>query len=116
MVYGWIPVPFIMAGLYLTIGHLLLARLEWESVYYAVSTQRVLVQRGLAKKRVSSLPLDDIIWFSLKSFSENLGSVSIRCKEVDRKLAIACIEQPRQLTDLLETALVRNGVVPVAPV
>jgi len=37
-----IPVPFLLAGLYLTFGHLLLARLEWSRVGYAVSNRRLL--------------------------------------------------------------------------
>lgn len=109
-VYGWIPVPFLLAGLYLTVGHLLVARLEWESVYYAVSDQRVLLQRGLFKKEQLALPLDTIIWFALRPYSETLGSVSIRCQGDDRKLTLACLEHPRQMTDLLEAAMLRNGV------
>jgi hypothetical protein len=110
--YSWIPVPFVMAGLYLAIGHLLIARLEWESVYYAVSNRRVFVQRGLLKKTVSSLALKNIIWFSLKPFSATLGSVSILESGTGRKLTIACIEYPRQMTDLLEAAMVQSGAIP----
>ena len=112
VLYSWVPVPFLLASLYLIVGHLLVARIEWDSVYYAVSDQRVLVQRGLLKKTVSSLPLEDIIWFSLKHFSENLGSVSILGQGHERKLIIACIEQPRQFTDLLEAAMVQSGAIP----
>jgi hypothetical protein len=110
--YGWIPVPFLLAGLYLTIGHLLIARLEWESIYYAISSQRLLVQRGMLKKKVISLPLGDIVWFSLKPFSENLGSVSVRASGENRMLVVTCIEQPRQMTDLLEAAMVKSGAMP----
>lgn len=111
-VYSWIPVPFLLASLYLIVGHLLLARLEWESIYYAVSDKRVLVHSGLFKRTVSSLLLEDITWFRLKPFSENLGSVSIRGKGRETKLVVACIEQPRQFTDLLEAAMVKSGTVP----
>ncbi len=111
-VYGWLPVPFLLASLYLLIGHLLIARLEWDSVYYAVTDQRVLAQQGLVKKTISSLLLEDIVWFRLKSFSENLGSVSIRGQRDSGSVTIACIEQPRQFTDLLEKAMVQSGVIP----
>lgn len=112
LVYSWIPVPFLLASLYLLIGHLLIARLEWDSVYYTVTDQRVLVQRGLVKKTISSLALEDIVWFKLKSFSENLGSVSIRGQRANNTIIIACIEQPRQFTDLLEKAMMQSGAIP----
>lgn len=111
LVYSWIPVPFLLASLYLLIGHLLIARLEWESVYYAVTDQQVLVQRGLVKKTIVSLKLEDITWFRLKYFSENLGTVSIRGQKDNATLIIACIEQPHQFTDLLETAMAQNSAV-----
>ena len=113
-VYSWIPVPFLLASLYLIIGHLLIARLEWESVYYAVTDQRILVQRGLVKKTVVMLLLKDVTWFRLKPFTENLGSVSIRGQNQAPQLTIACIEHPRQFTDLLEAAMVQSGTVPAA--
>lgn len=111
-VFGWIPIPFLLASLYLVVGHLILARLEWDSVYYAVSNQRVLVNRGVFKQSVSSLTLTDITWFSLKPYSETLGTVSIRARGVETKLIIACIEQPRSFTDLLEAAMRQSGVIP----
>jgi hypothetical protein len=111
-VYSWLPVPFLLAGLYLTIGHLLIARLEWESVYYAISDRRLLVQQGLWKKDVSSFLLKDIIWFRLQPFTATLGSVSVRATGEHRTLVVACIEYPRQMTDLLEAAMVKSGVMP----
>jgi hypothetical protein len=111
-VYGWIPVPFLFAGLYLTVGHLLIARLEWESLSYAITSQRLLIYSGLFKKRVSSLSLQDITWFGLKLFSETLGTVSVRAADADQKYVIACIEYPRQMTDFLEAAMVQSGVIP----
>lgn len=111
-VYGWIPVPFLFAGLYLTVGHLLIARLEWESLSYAITDQRLLIYSGLFKKSVSSLLLRDITWFGLSFFSETLGTVSVRAADADQKLVIACIEYPRQMTDLLEAAMVQSGVIP----
>jgi hypothetical protein len=113
-IIGWVPVPFLLASLYLVVGHLILARLEWNSVYYAVTNQRVLVNRGVIKKSVSALPLGDITWFSLKPYSETLGTVSIRARGVESKLIIACIEHPRKCTDLLEAAMRQSGAIPGA--
>lgn len=110
-VYTWIPVPFLLASLYLIIGHLLVARLEWESVFYAVSDERLLVQNGLFRKRVASVPLKEIVWFRMTPISETLGTVSVRSAANKEPLVVKCIEHPRQLTDLLEKTLASNGIV-----
>ncbi len=52
---AWLPLPFLLLGLYLSIGHLLQARLEWNRVYYAITDRRLLIQRGLLKLRIESL-------------------------------------------------------------
>lgn len=108
--YSWIPVPFLLAGLYLTVGHLIVARLQWESVYYAISDRHLLLRKGVFRKEVTALPLDTVVWFALKPYSETLGTVLVRCSADERKLVFACLEQPRQMTDLLEAALKRNDI------
>ncbi|MBE0500629.1 MAG: PH domain-containing protein [Desulfuromonadales bacterium] len=107
--YSWIPLPFLLAGLYLAIGHLIVARLEWESVYYAITDRRLLLQSGVFKKSVLTLALRDITWFRLNFFSKTLGSVSLRAAGRDAKVVLACIEHPRQMTDLLEAAMAQSG-------
>ena len=62
---AWLPLPFLLLGLYLAIGHLLQARLEWSRVYYAITNRRLLVQRGLLKPCIESLGLSEITYFSL---------------------------------------------------
>ena len=76
-VYGmrllaWLPLPFLLLGLHLSIGHLLLARFEWERVFYAVTDQRVFVRRGLWRQRCESLPLPDVTYFQLKPYGREL--------------------------------------------
>lgn len=110
IVYGLIPIPFLLAGIYLTVGHLLLARLEWEHVFYAVTDRRLIVVRGLFKRRVESAVLSEIIWFQLRPLGEQLGTVRVRFRDLEQKMTISCIEYPRQLTDLLEGVLSENGI------
>jgi len=108
--YGWIPVPFLLGGVYLAFGHLVLARLEWEHVFYALTNNRLLAVKGLFKRRVESLSVDDVIWFQLSPHGEQLGTVRIRFRDLDQKMVVSCVEYPRKLTDLLEAAMEKNGI------
>lgn len=102
---AWLPVPILLAALYLSLGHLLLARLEWNRVYYAMTDRQLLVQRGLMKSRIASLPLDRVTYFRLRPLGLELGSLRVYGEEGDPVLPLSCIEYPRQLTDLLEAAM-----------
>ncbi len=101
---AWLPLPFLLLGLYLSIGHLLQARLEWNRVYYAITDRRLLIQRGLLKLRIESLGLSEITYFSLHRQGEHLGTLRVY-KGKEKQLTLHCIEHPRQATALLETAM-----------
>ncbi len=105
----WIPIPFLAVGLYLSLGHLVLARIEWERVGYAVTDRRVLVRRGLRGQKVESLPLDRLAWFQLRFHGPELGTIRLRGEGPDQRLTLCCIEYPRKVTDLLEPAIARSG-------
>ena len=109
---AWLPLPFLLLGLYLAIGHLLQARFEWNHLYYAITDSRLLVQRGLLKQRIESLSLSEITYFSLHRQGEQLGTLRVH-KGQEKPLTLHCIEHPRRATDLLEevigTGLSLNG-------
>lgn len=109
-VYHWpwlplVPLPFVLIGLYLGLGHLLVARLEWEHVFYAVTDRRILVRRGLRGNRRQELALEQMVWFQLRPYGEDLGTLRIRGRQEELRLTLACIEYPRRVTALLEAAL-----------
>lgn len=108
--YSWIPVPFLLVGVYLAFGHLVLARLEWEHVFYALTDRRLLAVKGLFKRRIEALNIDDVIWFQLSPQGEQLGTVRVRCRDLEQKMVVSCVEYPRKLTDLLETVMEKNGI------
>jgi len=99
---AWIPLPFLVAALYLSVGHLLLARLEWERVFYAVTDRRIVVRRGLFGQRLQDLPLEEVSFFRLHPLGEHLGTVRIHGSDERKPLTLCCIEHPRNLTGLLE--------------
>jgi hypothetical protein len=101
---AWLPLPFLLMGLYLTVGHLFQARLEWNHVYYALTDRRLLTQRGLMTRRVEFLELHEITYFSLHFQGEQLGTLQVY-KGQKKRLTLHCVEHPRQLTALLEEAM-----------
>lgn len=101
----WIPLPVLLASLYLSVGHLLLARLEWERVFYAVTDRRIVVRRGLFGQRLRDLSLDEVRFFRLHPLGEQLGTVRIHSGKDRKPLTLCCIEHPRNLTNLLEDAV-----------
>lgn len=112
---GWIPLPFLLAAVYLSIGHLLLARLEWEKVFYAVTDRRVLVLRGVLKQRLLETPLETVTYFRIRPLGEELGTVRISADPSLRSLSLHCLEHPRRATDLLEAAMGARGGLASAP-
>jgi hypothetical protein len=110
VIFALIPVPFLLVGVYLSFGHLILARLEWERVFYAMTDKRLLATRGLLKLRVESLDLADVVYFHLKPLGAELGTVRVQCREREERMTVSCVEYPRQLTGRLETVMEENGV------
>lgn len=102
---GWLPIPFLMVALFLAFGHLLLARLEWNRVFYAVTDRRLLVQRGLFGGRLQSMALDTVTYFRLRKQGEELGTLKVYGETSEHQLILNCIEYPHKVTDLLEAAM-----------
>ena len=96
----WLPLPFLLIGVYFSIGHLIQARLEWNDVYYAVTDRRLLVQRG----QIRSMDLAEITYFKMQKKGEELGTFMVH-KGEDMKLILHCIEHPQKLFKLLEDAM-----------
>jgi len=104
---GLIPLPFWLFSLYLAVGHLIVARLEWDRISYALTDRRLLVRSGLIRSQIKHLLLENLQSYRLRSLGEALGSV--RVQGGDGELLLCCIEQPKRLTDLLDFELHRNG-------
>lgn len=105
---GWLPLPFLLYAGYLTFGHLLLARLEWNRLRYAITDRRLLVQCGLLRMRLESVELAEITYFRLDYQGEELGTLKIY-QGAARQLVLHCVEHPRQPVELLEAAMRASG-------
>jgi len=104
---AWLPLPFVITGLYFFVGHLVQARLEWNHVYYAITDRRVIVQRGLARPQSKFIELSELTYFSLHRRGEQLGTLRVH-QGREQQLVLHCIEHPHQATKLLEEAIVKN--------
>jgi hypothetical protein len=105
----WIPVPFVLTGIYLGMGHHLLARLEWEKVFYAVTDRRILARRGFFRPRLEVLELSKLAFFRMQPMAAELASFKISGGVPVKTIVLSCIEHPRRLTALLESALAENN-------
>lgn len=100
----WLPLPFVLIGLYFSVGRLIAARLEWPHAVFAITDRRVLVQRGLLRPEIQDLPLSEVTYFKLVLQAAELGTLSIY-KGDKMALTLPCVEYPRRATQLLEAAM-----------
>ena len=105
---AWLPVPFVLVGLYFSCGHLVQARLEWNNVLYRLTDRRVIVRRGLLTPRLQSLPLAGLTYFTLHWQGEQLGTLRLY-KGQEQQMILHCIEHPQRAITLLEAAIAANG-------
>ena len=108
---AWVPLPFLGYALWLAVGELLAARLEWNNVAYAITDRRLLVRRGLLRPVEESLPLERLTWFRLQPHAEELGTLTVRGEKDDPVLQLHCIEYPRRAADLLEAVIKAKTVI-----
>ncbi len=104
---SFLPLPFVLIGIYFSCGHLLQARLEWNNVAYVLTDRRLLARRGLFKPVEQSLPLSEITYFHLRRHGEQLGTLTVH-KGQEQKIIMHCIEHPQRATDLLEETIKLN--------
>lgn len=83
-------------------GPLLVARLEWDRVFYAVTDRRLLVRRGVLRERIIALPLQDVAALQLEPLGEHLAHVRIKSALLSRPLRLCCIEYPQNLLRMIE--------------
>ncbi|KIH75794.1 PH domain-containing protein [Geoalkalibacter ferrihydriticus] len=105
---GWFLLPLFAAGLWFSVGHYILARREWENVFYGASNRRLLVQRGLIQSRRRSLDLDKVSGYRLHPHGQHLADVQVFVAHEKKSLTFHCIEHPEQLTAILEKAMAEH--------
>lgn len=93
---AWLPLPFNLGALYLAFGQLLIARLEWERVYYAVSDRAIYQRCGFFRSRLLQMPLADLAEVRRKILGPNLASIRMEGRGGET-LIFSAIEHPELL-------------------
>ena len=105
---GLLPIPFVAIGGYLAFGPLLIARLEWENVYFALTDRRLVTLRGVRRQQLVAVNREDILYFQLKKQGSQLATLRVHARPEDPILFLHCIEHPFQLADRLEKIVEAN--------
>jgi len=96
---AWLPLPFNLGCLYLAFGQLLIARLEWEQVYYAVSNHTIYQRCGFFRPRLHRMPLAAVTTVRKKVLGPNLATIRMEGSAGER-LLFSSIEHPELLLHL----------------
>jgi len=100
---AWLPLPFNLASLYLAFGQLLIARLEWEQVLYAVTDRTIYQRSGFFRPRLRCLPLAAVTTVRKKNLGPNLATIRI-AGQLGPGILFSAIEHPELLLPLLPDA------------
>jgi hypothetical protein len=105
---AWLPLPFVLLGVYFSAGHLVQARLEWNHVLYLITDRRLMVQRGLSASTITAMDLSAITYFSLHRHGDQLATLRVHQGQA-RRLVLHCLEHPQLAAALLEEAIKGKG-------
>lgn len=105
---GLLPIPFVVIGCNLAFGPLLLARLEWENVYFALTDRRLITLRGIRRQRVVALDRHAIHYFRMNRQGEELATLRVHGQADDPVLFLHCVQQPLPLTAMLKKIVEQN--------
>ncbi|MDO3379616.1 hypothetical protein [Geoalkalibacter halelectricus] len=113
---GWLLLPLLGAGVWFSAGHMLVARREWENVFYAASDRRLLLRCGLLRPRQQQLLLAGLSGYRVHAYGLHLADVQVFTGDAKTSLTFHCIEHPEKLTELLEKSLAERDPPVVVPV
>lgn len=90
------PAPLVIISLLFGPVHLIVARIEWEQIFYALTDSRLLVRGGLFSPRFKTYPLDKLVDWQQKDYSNQLVSLRLRMND-QPSVILHCLEQPQNL-------------------
>jgi len=104
---AFLPLPFLLIGVYFSIGHLVQARLEWEHVYYLITDRRLITRRGLKKASVQEMARNEITYFKIHKQGEELATLKVH-RGTEGMILLHCIEHPQAAVSLLRESIRQN--------
>lgn len=90
-----IPVPVLLVVGSFLIGpmQVILARIRWEKIYYALTDERLLVRNNLLGDRVKSFDMSGYKRYRIKKYGKKLKSVRVSFKD-GKYVVLECLEHP----------------------
>ncbi|PLY02902.1 MAG: hypothetical protein C0624_07555 [Desulfuromonas sp.] len=106
--WEWLPWLGVVVVLYLLCGHLVRARLAWESTFYAITDRHILTTGGWPINRRRQMCLAELRYFKVIPRGADLGSLLISGNQAHQKMVFACLEHPQRAIELLEKVVHEN--------
>jgi len=98
--YSWwlafAPLLLAVAGFFVGPGQLILARLRWEKIFYALTDQRLLVRNQLFCSKTHPYQLCDYKKMKRKQYGRELFSIRLSFKG-SPPVVLECLEHPENL-------------------
>jgi hypothetical protein len=91
-----VPTLLVVGAFLVGPGQLILARMRWEKIFYALTDQRLLVRNRLFGSQCSAYPLDDFRHYKTKKYGKNLLSLKIIFRN-RAPVILECLEYPELL-------------------
>jgi hypothetical protein len=91
-----IPVLLVVGSFMLGPAQILLARLRWEKIAYALTDQRLLVRNRCFSRSISAYPLQDYRGCKRKKYGKNLLSLRLSFRERPA-VTLECLEHTELL-------------------
>ena len=102
--YSWwlviAPLLLTLAALFIGPGQLILARLRWEEIFYALTDQRLLVRNSLIGRKTLIYQLSDFKHFKQKKYGRQLVSIRLSFKG-SPSIVLECLEHPENFLEHL---------------
>lgn len=110
--YPWwlvlVPLPLVLLSLWFGPVSMLLARIRWEKVFYALTDQRLLVRGGLFAAKIDFYDPDQMVDWKQKNYGEHLASLRISLQDGSAQV-LHCLEQPQNLIGHLQRRMQKSA-------
>lgn len=100
-----LPILLVIGSFWVGPGQLMLARLRWEKIFYALTDERLLVRNRLFGQQVAAYRLEDFRHYKSKKYGKNLLSLRLSFRNRG-PVILDCLEHP----DLLLNRLPRSAL------
>lgn len=114
-------VPFLLAALYMAVGHFLVTRREWENTEYLVSERQVLIRHGIFQPSLTHFSLHGLPNTTVEMHGIDIGNVMFKPRQgqgygpfpgyqtmwpytPDYILGFLYVRNPQQIQQVIETA------------